>query len=385
MAVVYVSAQGALSNTVSSGLTTFTITLGGAISPGSTICIGAAGAPSIGSLVHWTLTDNASGNTYQRVTDVYDSVGGFEAAMFLGVNIQNGPTTLTLHSTTGTFGFVAILADVFTGVSIVSPLDGDNGQVQGPPGPGTGTNAISSGSFSPATSGDLIWGYSVNEGSFGGDAVGTGFTQGRTDSSSYLSEYNLSGASGSQAATFTNATHGGDATGVWLSFGMALKAAVPTTLSPPQKQWVWVGNAPSLTSNVNLQTVQKQWQWVANAPAISIGLILLPPQKAWAWFAHAPVLNTVVQTVQKAWAWVPHAPTISHALQTVKKSWVWLAQAPTLIPSTIINPPRALWAWVGRAPILSGGNIPGHIKHGFNVMRGVMWGVLSGIDRGEMR
>lgn len=419
MAVAYVSAQGGLSSSGSSGLTTFTLTLGAAVSAGSAICIGAAGAPSSGTLTHWTVTDNASGNTYTRADDVLDPAGLFEAAIFYGVNIKGGPTTLILHATTGTFSFPALLADVFTGVSIVSPLDGEQDQVQGPPGPGTGANAISSGNFSPATSGDLIWGYTANEGSTGGDAAGTGFTQGRTDSASYTSEYKLSGVTGSQAVTFTNSTHGGDAGNIWLTSGMALKAAVPTTLSPPQKQWAWVPNAPAFSSSI--QTVQKRWAWVGNAPVL--GSALTAAQKAWQWVANAPSVshNSTVQTVQKQWAWVGNAPAINHALQTVLKQWAWVGNAPTLLTgstitaaqkawawvanapriltgttlqtvqkqwvwakntpvfSTMINPPKAMWAWVARAPILSGGNIPHKVKEAFNVIRPVVWGVVRGV------
>lgn len=223
--VQYVPGQSGMTVPGGSGLSSITLTLPAAVSAGSAICIGAAGAPSSGTAVNWTVTDNAS-NTYTRVDTVIDPTGLFEAAIFYGVNIQGSPTQLTLHSVSGTFSFPALLADVFTGVATSSPLDGEQNNVQGPPGPGTGTNAITSGSFSPAILGDLIWGFTVDEASFGGDTVGTGFTLGQTDGASYYSEYNLSGATGPQAVTFTNAAHGGATGGIWITSGMALKAAV---------------------------------------------------------------------------------------------------------------------------------------------------------------
>lgn len=330
MAVAYVSAQSGM-GTQTGTSSSFSITLPAAVSVGSAICVFAGGAPSSGSASTWSIADNGSGNTYNSVANQVD-VDAFGSAGWYAVNVQGSPTQLTLTTSSGTIQFGAILGLVFTGVSNVSPLDGHAINSQTPP--GTGANAITSGSFSPATSGDLIVGFTIDVASLGGDTAGTGFTLAINDNSSYFTEYKLSGASGAQATTFTNATNGGNASGLWDTIGFALKAAVPTTLSPPQKQWQWVGNTP--------------------------------------------VFSSAIQTAQKQWAWAAHIPTLNKTLVNMQKAWAWVGNVPTLTFTTIINPPKAIWAWVARAAILSGGNIPHKVKEAFNVMRPILWGVIRG-------
>ena len=232
MAIAFVSAQsgvfttGGTSTTFSSGTLT-------AATAGAAVCIFAAGSNATpGS---WTLTDNVSGNTYTNACSANDVAGGFSAAAFYGLNIQNGPTVYTVHFG-GTSSFNAILVNVFTGVATSSAIDGTPAaRVQALP--GTGTNAISGGNFTPLTAGDLIWGATVDEGSTGTTVHGTGFTLGTTDSVSYWSEYNLSGSTGAQAAGFTDATNGGADN--YISAGFALKAAVAAApYIPPRPKFV---------------------------------------------------------------------------------------------------------------------------------------------------
>lgn len=221
MSIAYVSAQSGFNNSGATAVNTLALTLGTAVTAGSTICIFAGGVPSSGALTTWTLTDNAS-NTYTTVGAQFSSFSAFQTVIFYCINTTGSPTVFTLHcnGAGGTVTFPAITLDTFTGVASFN----DNGEnIQASP-VGTGNDAITTGSGSiSVTAGDLVWGGTVNLGSTGGDTHGTNFTQAQYNISSYLSEYILSAAStGTTACTWTNATFGNGANNEWQSIGITL-------------------------------------------------------------------------------------------------------------------------------------------------------------------
>lgn len=247
MALNYVSGQSGLNTGGSGAVSTFVITLPTAISPGNAICIFAAGLPSAGAATAWTLTDNASGNTYNRAAYQWDAFTTFETAAFYASNVQGSPTRLTLHATTGnTFTYPALIADVFSGVLLTSPFDDSSQNIQNSP--GTATDAITSLVLNPSVSGDLLWGATVDVGSVGSISVGTGYTLAQTDNSSYWSEYILSAPHANKAATFTSPNGN---TEPYLTMALALKASPVTivsltgnSLSKTRSQARALGNVP---------------------------------------------------------------------------------------------------------------------------------------------
>lgn len=252
----YVPSQSTLSGGGSAAVSTFTMTLPNAISPGASVCILAGGVPSAGAATNWTLTDNVTGNTYTRVGPQYSSFSTFQTAAFYGFNIQNSPTTFTLHATSSnTFTFPALLNDVFTGPTA---FDDSAANIQATP--GTATNAITSLALNPTVSGDLFWGATVDIGSLGGDTPGTGYTQAQYDGSSYLSEYILSNSTASKAVTFTNSTNGGTANSEWQTIGIALK---PTTATVNNYTWYKIASGESGNYTVTHNAANSQGWIVA--------------------------------------------------------------------------------------------------------------------------
>lgn len=227
MAINYIPSQSGLAAGGSGSVTTFTLTLSNAVSPGSAVCIGTGGNPSAGIATAWTLTDNVSGNTYTRTAYNISSDYPYQMAIFYGENIQGSPTRFTLHATSGnSITYPGILLDTFTGILLSSALDDSSLNFQN--NPGTGTDAITSTALNPTASGDLIWGMLIDVGSEGSNSVGTGFTLGQTDNATFYSEYILSGPHSSIAATFTSPNGAAD---LFSAGALALKAAPVTFVS----------------------------------------------------------------------------------------------------------------------------------------------------------
>lgn len=219
MAIAHVSASSGFGDSSSSSVTSISTSTLTAIPAGSAVCVALECGLSQST---FSIADNKTGNSYSAVTSAWNGVNGF-LSLFVGINIQNGPTVLT--GTIGTAAsYVRIFVDTFTGIATTSALDG-NSTINYQSAPGTGTNAITSGTFTAAFSGDLIWGVTLSNSAL---SVGTGFTQGLHDSSAVmLSEYNLSGSSGSNAATFTGSSADASTTGAF-----ALKAAAAPATCP---------------------------------------------------------------------------------------------------------------------------------------------------------
>lgn len=220
------------SNDNSANATSLAVSLGGAVSSGSLVVItiiwGAVTSPTP------TVTDDKSNSYHLVPASQYSNNFNQGVAVYYLGNVANGPTTFTatLHSSNQN----SILVEEFSGGAAVGdPIDGNAGQEQDALA-STSADAITSGTFTTTTNGDLIFGAELSTAQFP-DAVGTGFTLGIQDSNSgaFLeTEYRTqAAASSTTAATFTQNTGFNN----WLTVGAAFKpgaAPVPMTLSKKQ-------------------------------------------------------------------------------------------------------------------------------------------------------
>jgi hypothetical protein len=150
MAFSYLASQsghgGGSGNTVAATVTALPAgTAGLILVQGST---GGAGLPG-----GWTVTDNASGNTYTNFASTTTAFANFWAAAFSFFNSVNGPTTFTGTGLGASSTNNSILIFSYSGVATASAVDGHNGQVQ--TGVSTTANAITTGTFN-CTIGDLL-------------------------------------------------------------------------------------------------------------------------------------------------------------------------------------------------------------------------------------
>lgn len=190
------------------GASTATMTLSGAAASGSTI-VGCYSWDNSTSVTITSVTDNAS-NTYNLETKLLDTTDGQNFQCFSLSNINNGPTIITVHLSASVGGQSGLI-EAWTGAAAVADArstGGHGGQYQGSV--GTGANAVSSGSFTPADNGCLIWGATGNTQATGAtDTAGTGFAigthnAGTTGSTASLTtEFQTQGTAASIAATFT--------------------------------------------------------------------------------------------------------------------------------------------------------------------------------------
>ena len=161
-----------------------------------------------------TIADTA-GNTYvPAIGPVSDPAQDVTAYIWYVPNCRGGANTVTLTPTSARP--MEIHISEWSGLSPTSPLD----QTAAATGFGT---AVSSGSRTTTTNGELIFGYSfvVNNGT-----PGAGFTQIRYVNGD-LDEYQIQAAAGSVAATFTQAS------GDWLALMATFKPAGPPDTTAP--------------------------------------------------------------------------------------------------------------------------------------------------------
>jgi len=117
-------------------------------------------------------------------------------------NITAGATVITVNWASNS-AYGCIEADELRNVGVI---DGHAAQVQFSP--GTGSNAVTSGSFTPSVNGDMVWAGSLQVGSAAGTfSAGTGFTAGLAyvvvADKSFMSENLIQATAGSIAGTFT--------------------------------------------------------------------------------------------------------------------------------------------------------------------------------------
>lgn len=156
-----------------------------------------------------TSVDDDKGNTYNLETAVDDSPTGRVVA-FSRTNITNAPTVITAHFNLSP-DFRAILVDEFSGGSTASSDERDGTAHGGlhQASPGTGTDAITSGTFTTAVNGDLLWGCSEGGNTTAVASNGTSFSTGTQHTTDYAkqTEFRTQATAGAgTAATFTQGT-----------------------------------------------------------------------------------------------------------------------------------------------------------------------------------
>lgn len=214
--------QSKVGSTPSGGTTPpQSLSFGSAVSSGNTVIVAAAGNVSSGGQPTISITDDKS-NTYTLETS---QTNGWDAAqntwlqVFVASGITNGPTTITL-STSAPAAFIRMILEEWSGIASTNFIDGNNIQLQ------SGTNSLSSGNFTPAVSGDLIWGATLEAtGDTSANAsAGSGFTAGNTTGTGGVvfmsTENKVQTSAGSTSTTFTITA------GVqeYITGGIALKA-----------------------------------------------------------------------------------------------------------------------------------------------------------------
>jgi Concanavalin A-like lectin/glucanases superfamily/Domain of unknown function (DUF2341) len=161
-----------------------------------------------------SVTDNL-GNTYTMNSGVYDSIDGQRDEIWSApITVAGTPTvTLKYQPTPGTTtdDCSSINADPFSGSDTSSTMDGATGQTQTTP--TTGTDALTSGTYSTTKDGDLIYTATVDTASgLNPGSTGTGFAALTTSSNiilktAYLIQSSHSAATAGTWTAAANDTH----------------------------------------------------------------------------------------------------------------------------------------------------------------------------------
>lgn len=187
------------------------------------------------SATDFTVADSLGNTAYQNTSAKVgpDSNFQFSKMMYI-ISAFSGTPVVTVTPTGGTAAFCTMRAGGATGIN-ATPLDQGTGQAQASP--GTGTDAVTSGSVTTTTNGQFVVACTVNstEASPGAGTIspGTGFT---TLTSNPLpgihrGEYMIQGGAGSVAGTFTH-----DVNTVQITTVATFKAAGGGGSAPPEYQ-----------------------------------------------------------------------------------------------------------------------------------------------------
>lgn len=239
--------QGNVSTESPTGSATKSVTFGAAVGSSNAV-LGLVSWDNTGGNSLTSVTDD-KGNTYNLETLVVDTINNQRNQAFSRTNITNAPITVTANFA-ASIGFAAILADEFSGASVASTDERDGsahgGQTQAAP--GTGADAITSGTFTTATDGNLLYGAVMVGNGLTPPSSGTGFSTGISASLTdyaVASEYRTQTTAGSgTAATFTQAANKDNTT-----FLISLKPAVTA------------GITFDAASNSTYQTAQSTYSW----------------------------------------------------------------------------------------------------------------------------
>lgn len=97
----------------------------------------------------WTVSDDKS-NTWNLAGSTTDSSGNI-VAVYYALNVAAGTRMLSVKSSTGTNGYLAVSASEYYNVATTSALDAQSCNAGG------SSKSISAGSITPTTAGDLLW------------------------------------------------------------------------------------------------------------------------------------------------------------------------------------------------------------------------------------
>jgi len=199
------------SSTQGNAVTTYQIRLPNATQSGNCLIVGVSNGASA---VIPTLTDD-QGNAYTRAISNAD--GNQRLTLFVALNVIGGAQNITVHFSSAT-NWVAALTSEFYNVATANAFDGSHAQN------GSGT-IMAAGSFTPATPGDLIYQFAVQDTT--AEPI-ISFTQGSspwnllsTDvMDSMAAQYQVQAASGA-----INPTMSMSPANSWNSVAIALKSA----------------------------------------------------------------------------------------------------------------------------------------------------------------
>ena len=229
--VLHTAAQAA-GNNLSAPHATFTLTAGAAVAVGELINVAITFGQLSNVPASSVITDNL-GNTYTNRTRTTDATNQQVVETWRCiVTVAGTPTIQSQYNPTpGTTQAqnTVMSIDPFTGSDAASANDGQNAQLQNAP--GTGTDAVSSGTITTATNGSLVYGACI-ESSTGTDpgSIGTGFTLAQSNPGGGLvlkTEWKTQVTAGATAATFTTAS----GAGAFLTAGHAITPAA-SVLTP---------------------------------------------------------------------------------------------------------------------------------------------------------
>lgn len=205
-------------------LTALSVTFDNPVGAGNTV-VGAVAYDGATDLVTSIVDDQS--NSYTKIDSLLDAASdGRSIISFYCKNIINAPDTVTVNFSSGPAHSEVHVREA--GSVDADPLDKHTAQVQ--INPGTGTDAITSGTQSTTTDGQYIAGFVFDPFTtrdVGWTNPGTGFSNfddiGEVGNTYYLAgESLIQGSAGSIAATFTQASAGATDYGVML---VTLKAA----------------------------------------------------------------------------------------------------------------------------------------------------------------
>lgn len=182
-----------------------------------------------------SVTDSL-GNTYTLLHNPTNATPGalkFAAAMFYAKNISGGADTVTA-TFSGSVSPRRIVIHEVSGADTTAPLDVSAMLAQSDP--GTGTDAVTSGSVTTTASGDYIFGATADVSQGTTPVAGTGFTS-REGANVMRSEDQIQASAGSIAATFTGSNSIAD----YISGIMTFKPAGGGP--PPRNRAILIGRA----------------------------------------------------------------------------------------------------------------------------------------------
>lgn len=170
--------------------------------------------PAAGSILLLSVVDiTASGRTITATASVggaltslmsFTSGSGTTACLYL-VNTTTAARTVTITATSGDTLLYNLTE--YTNVSSAAQIDGHTGQYQASP--GTGAGAITSGTYTPGTSGDVVVGLGWNQSTTAviTAASGTSRSAAAVASTLYYNNEDQAYSSGTTASTFTQAAN----------------------------------------------------------------------------------------------------------------------------------------------------------------------------------
>lgn len=259
-------------------------TAGAAVAVGDTINVITAYDDATGTFTD-TLSDQL-GNVYTLVRRTTNATAQQGSGYYTcKVTVAGTPTIKQQFNPTpgtSTGQAVGFAADHFTGSDATSVLDGSNSQAQSSP--GTGPDALTSGSVATAADGDLIWGGFQDGTTDGAIAAGTGFNAGTVMDGGagallLRTVWKVQPTRGSTAITGT-ATNGTD---LYVSGGFALTPAAivsplsagrPLRLGPGRRAPIGTAQPsapPATTASYVLAAAAGSYSVTGNTTALQVG------------------------------------------------------------------------------------------------------------------